>query len=47
MPFITEVVLSEVQKRAQSVEPPESVPFFKNNEEENLFLRLRGHLPTD
>ena len=45
MPFITEVVLSEVQKRATSTEPPTSVPFFKNNEEENLFLRLRGIAP--
>jgi len=42
MPFITEVVLSEVQKRAASTAPPASVPFFKNNEEENLFLRLYG-----
>ncbi|MEP4197473.1 MAG: NUDIX hydrolase [Aliishimia sp.] len=47
MPFITEVVLSEVQARARSTEPPASVPFFKNNEEYNLFLRLRGHPPTD
>lgn len=42
MPFITEVVLSEVQKRATSTQPPASVPFFRNNDEENLFLRLRG-----
>lgn len=47
MPFITEVVLSEVQARARSSEPPASVPFFKNNEEYNLFLRLRGHPPPD
>ncbi len=47
MPFITEVVLSEVQARARTLEPPQSVPYFKNNDEENLFLRLRGHLPTD
>jgi 8-oxo-dGTP pyrophosphatase MutT (NUDIX family) len=43
MPFITEVVLSEVQARAEDREPPASVPFFKNSDEENLFLRLRGH----
>ena len=43
MPFITEVVMAEVQARARDLNPPESVPFFKNNEEENLFLRLRGH----
>ena len=42
MPFITEVVLSEVQARAADRAPPESVPFFKNNDEESLFLRLRG-----
>lgn len=48
MPFITEVVLSEVQARAQSTEPPASVPFFKNNEEYNLFLRLHGKpMPQD
>lgn len=45
MPFITEVVLSEVQKRATSTEPPDSVPFFKNNEEYNLFIRLNGKAP--
>ncbi|MCX7566472.1 NUDIX hydrolase [Sulfitobacter sp. F26169L] len=43
MPFITEVVLAEVEARARELEPPESVPYFKNNDEESLFLRLRGH----
>lgn len=48
MPFITEVVLSEVQARATDRTPPASVPFFKNNDEENLFLRLYGHpMPED
>ncbi len=47
MPFITEVVLAEVQARATLTEPPTSVPYFKNNDEESLFLRLRGHMPTD
>jgi 8-oxo-dGTP pyrophosphatase MutT (NUDIX family) len=47
MPFITEVVLSEIQKRATETVPPASVPFFKNNDEENLFLRLRGHAMPD
>lgn len=47
MPFITEVVLSEIQARAQSRAAPTSVPFFKNNEEENLFLRLHGHPQPD
>ncbi|MEM8579549.1 MAG: NUDIX hydrolase [Pseudomonadota bacterium] len=42
MPFITEVVLAEVQARARDTAPPASVPYFKNSEEENLFLRMRG-----
>ncbi len=42
MPFITEVVLSEIAARAHDPHPPVSVPFFKNNDEESLFLRLRG-----
>ncbi len=42
MPFITEVVLSEVQKLLPNLGSPASVPFFKNNEEANLFLRLYG-----
>ncbi|MDW3225556.1 MAG: NUDIX hydrolase [Paracoccaceae bacterium] len=43
MPFITEVVLAEVEGRLGDPSAPGSVPFFKNNDEENLFLRLRGH----
>lgn len=43
MPFITEVVLAEVEARAHDLAPPDSVPYFKNNDEESLFLRLRGH----
>jgi len=42
MPFITEVVLSEIAARVHDRAPPPSVPFFKNNDEESLFLRLRG-----
>lgn len=42
MPFITEVVLSEIQARVLDTEPPASVPFFNNNDEESLFLRLHG-----
>lgn len=42
LPFITEVVLAEVAARAKETEPPTSVPFFKNSEEESLFLRLKG-----
>jgi 8-oxo-dGTP pyrophosphatase MutT (NUDIX family) len=43
MPFITEVVLSEISARVADRAPPGSVPYFKNNEEESLILRLRGH----
>ncbi|KEJ89238.1 NUDIX hydrolase [Sulfitobacter donghicola] len=42
MPFITEVVLAEVEARARDLNPPESVPYFKNNDEESLFVRLHG-----
>ncbi|WP_299557629.1 NUDIX hydrolase [uncultured Sulfitobacter sp.] len=43
MPFITEVVLAEVEARAKDFEPPVSVPFFRNDDEESRFLRLTGH----
>lgn len=42
MPFITEVVLSEIAARVHDPAPPASVPYFRNNDEESLFLRLRG-----
>ena len=42
MPFITEVVLAEITARASDPTPPLSVPFFRNDDEESLFLRLRG-----
>ena len=45
MPFITEVVLAEVEARARDLNAPASVPYFKNNDEESLFLRLRGNVP--
>lgn len=48
LPFITEVVLAEVAACLHTTEPPESVPFFKNNDEASLFLRLRGYpMPMD
>jgi 8-oxo-dGTP pyrophosphatase MutT (NUDIX family) len=47
MPFITEVVLAEVQARATQTEPPATVPYFKNNDEHSQFLHLRGQFPTD
>ncbi|WP_417211529.1 NUDIX hydrolase [Antarctobacter sp.] len=42
LPFITEVVLAEVAARATDQTPPDSVPFFRNDDESSLFLRLRG-----
>lgn len=42
MPFITEVVLAEIAARVTRTEPPVSVPFFKNDDEESLFQRLKG-----
>lgn len=47
LPFITEVVLAEVAARVGQPEPPVSVPFFRNTDEESLFLRLRGQSPLD
>lgn len=46
LPFITEVVLAEVAARAQDDSPPASVPFFRNDDEQSLFLRLRGETMT-
>ncbi|WP_298932945.1 NUDIX hydrolase [uncultured Ruegeria sp.] len=43
LPFITEVVLAEIAGRISDPEPPESVPFYLNKEEQSLFLRLRGY----
>jgi len=45
LPFITEVVLAEVAARAHDTAPPASVPFFRNDDEESLFLRLSGTGP--
>lgn len=42
LPFITEVVLAEIAARVTDPAPPASVPFFLNNEEASLFLRLKG-----
>jgi 8-oxo-dGTP pyrophosphatase MutT (NUDIX family) len=47
LPFITEVVLAEVAGRVAKFDPPESVPYFRNSDEENLFLRLRGYAMPD
>lgn len=42
LPFITEVVLAEVTARLDNPAPPDSVPYFAQNEEEQLFRRLGG-----
>ena len=47
LPFITEVVLAEIAARATDTHPPESVPFFRNDDEESLFLRLYGRASPD
>ena len=47
LPFITEVVLAEVEGRVTDHTPPDSVPYFRNNDESSLFLRLRGHPMPD
>lgn len=47
MPFITEVVLAEVEARARDLAPPSSVPYFRNSDEESLFLRMRGYPVPD
>ncbi len=43
LPFITEVVLAEIAARTTDLNPPDTVPFFLNNEEASLFLQLRGY----
>ncbi|WP_120502130.1 NUDIX hydrolase [Roseovarius sp. EL26] len=45
LPFITEVVLAEIEITAHNPQPPASVPFFKNDDEASLFIRLRGYSP--
>lgn len=40
LPFITEVVLAEIAAQLPRIGPPASVPFFRNDDEETLFLRL-------
>ncbi len=42
LPFITEVVLAEIEARAHDPAPPASVPFFRNDDESHLFKRLYG-----
>ncbi|MDT2076452.1 MAG: NUDIX hydrolase [Planktomarina sp.] len=44
LPFITSVVLGELSGLSE-INTPLSVPFFKNQDEESLFLRLHGSQP--
>jgi len=46
LPFITEVVMAEVADLIRSgAEFPATTPFFRNTDEESLFLRLSGDSP--
>jgi 8-oxo-dGTP pyrophosphatase MutT (NUDIX family) len=47
LPFITEVVLAEVTRQDDPTRAPATVPFFKNNDEESLFLHIHGRPMTD
>ncbi|WP_370645733.1 NUDIX hydrolase [Epibacterium sp. Ofav1-8] len=42
LPFITEVVLAEVAANLRSGTRPETTPYFRNDDEESLFLQLHG-----
>lgn len=46
LPFITEVVLAEIESRLHDSAPPASIPYFKNEDEQNLFVRLNGTAPS-
>ncbi|PWR04031.1 DNA mismatch repair protein MutT [Meridianimarinicoccus roseus] len=47
LPFITQVVLAEVAALIGTEGPPDAVPFFRNDDEESLFLRLHGRPAQD
>ncbi|MCF6231815.1 MAG: NUDIX hydrolase [Rhodobacteraceae bacterium] len=47
LPFITEVVLAEIAGRVTETSAPDSVPYFRNNDEASLFLRLYGREMPD
>ncbi len=47
LPFVTQCVLAEVAARLPATDAPDTVPFFRNDDEDSLFLRLRGRPPTD
>jgi len=45
LPFITQVVTAEVANLIRTGTPPKTVPFFRNDDENSLFLRLDGVRP--
>ncbi|RVT86715.1 NUDIX hydrolase [Rhodobacteraceae bacterium CCMM004] len=47
LPFITQVVLAEVAARLPDLDPPDTVPFFRNEDEDVLVRRLGGASPLD
>lgn len=47
LPFITEVVLAEISASIAQDGPPAKVPFFKNDDEQSLFLHLHGRPMTE
>lgn len=47
LPFITEVVLAEIEGLLPDLAAPASVPFFKNDDEAGWFKRLHGRAPTE
>jgi 8-oxo-dGTP pyrophosphatase MutT (NUDIX family) len=47
LPFVTQCVLAEVAARLPATGAPDAVPFFRNDDEESLFLRIHGRPLTD
>lgn len=47
LPFITEVVLAEIEGQLPDLSAPASVPFFKNDDEAGWFKRLHGRAPSE
>lgn len=47
LPFITQIVLAEIGARLPDLSAPPSLPFFKNSDEESLFIRLGNKGPLE
>lgn len=47
LPFITEVVLAELAAALPALGAPQTVPFYRNDDEESAFLRLGGQALAD